>query len=98
LRRTFCEGQSPTADLPLLVVGDHWGSNLRNRSGQSSGLASTFKSKIEAFASTAPPAHAALFGSSNHPIVSARPINHDHLSSVKSVSIEKQQVIISILQ
>ena len=59
-RQTFCEGQSPTADLPLLVVGDHWGSDLRNRSGQSSGIASTFKSKIEAFASAEPPAHAKL--------------------------------------
>ncbi|MEY4324518.1 MAG: hypothetical protein RIS24_689 [Verrucomicrobiota bacterium] len=59
-RGTFREGQSPTADLPLLVVGDHWGSDLRNRSGQSSGIASTFKSKIEAFASAEPPAHAKL--------------------------------------
>ena len=59
-RRTFREGQNPTADPPLLVVGDRWGSDLRNRSGQSSDIASTFKSKIETFASAEPPAHAKL--------------------------------------
>jgi hypothetical protein len=29
-RRTFREGQSPTADLPNLVANDHWGAGPRN--------------------------------------------------------------------